>query len=136
MKQDVSERQADQNRDDNWRFSLLAMISARVEIAQIELRQLMRERSRSLVCLLAAAACALFTWALLLAGSIAAIAEASGWPWHFIALIAAAIHLVAALALLKAAKAPKAPAFPATRSEFQKDREWIQSLQKTPESRN
>lgn len=119
-----------------WRASILTLVASRIELIQIELRQALKDRSRALTALVAGILCAFFTWALLLAGGIAALAETLGCPWHFLALLAAGLHLLATLVLFKSAKAPQAEAFPVTRSEFQKDREWIESLQKTPESRN
>lgn len=119
-----------------WRESLAVMISSRIEIFQIELQQAVRDRSRSFVALAAAALCIFFTWALLLAGGIAALAVAAGWPWHLITLVTAAGHLLAAFALVQSAKKPKAPSFPVTQAEFQKDREWIENLQKKPASKN
>jgi hypothetical protein len=85
--------------------------------------------------MIAAVACLFFTWALLLAGGIAAISSATGCPWHWPAIGAAALHFVLALLLLRGGSAHTAtPAFPLTRAEFQKDREWIENFQKKPKS--
>lgn len=114
----------------------MTLIASRTELIQLELKQALQDRSRALVALVVGIMCAFFTWGLILAGGIAALAHALGCPWHFIALLAAGLHLLATLALFNTAKAPQPAPFPATRSEFQKDREWIESLQKTPESKS
>lgn len=127
----------DRRRDSSdWKHTLSALIASRLEIIQLEMRQAAREGARTVAAIVAAALCAFFTWALVLAGGIAYIAQATQWPWPLIALIAASLHLMAGFVLLRAAKASKAPSFPVTRSEFQKDREWIESLQNKPDSRN
>jgi len=117
--------------------SLHTLISARIAIVSHELKQASRERAKAIGSILIAAMLAFFAWALLLAGSIAAIAVATGWPWHVVSLAFAALHLMAAILLVKSAStSTKAPAFPVTRSEFKKDCEWIESLQNKPNSRN
>jgi membrane protein implicated in regulation of membrane protease activity len=78
--------------------------------------------------------CLFFTWILLLAGALAAIATATGWPWYWLAIAAAGIHLLVAFLLASSCNKPGTPAFPITRAEFQKDREWIENIQKKPKS--
>lgn len=112
-----------------WIQPILTLVSSRLELIQYEFRQAARNQLRTLVALLAAGVCIFFTWALSLAGAIAAIATVSGWPWHLVALSFAAVHLIAAVILFKTAKGPQSAAFPITRSEFEKDREWLESLQ-------
>ncbi len=113
----------------------MALIASRSALIQLEARETARQRVRRVVGLIVAAICLFFTWALLLAGGIAAVSSASGWPWHWLAIGAAALHLLLAMILLKGGSAnPAAPAFPLTRAEFQKDREWIENLQKKPKS--
>jgi len=71
---------------------------------------------------------ATFTWALVLAGSIPLIAQASGVKWPVIALSAAGVHLVLALLMVARLRRKGAPAFPITRNEFNRDREWFRTL--------
>jgi len=122
-------------RPENWREALMTLIASRFALIQLEARETARQRARRMVGFIVAAFCLFFTWALLLAGGIAAVSSASGWPWHWLALGAAALHLLLALLLLKGGSAnPAVPAFPLTRAEFQKDREWIENFQKKPKS--
>ena len=118
----------------NWREALMALIAARIALIQIESKDAAKDTAKRAACIIALILCAFFTWALLLASGIAALAKICHWPWYGIAFIAAILHLIAAILLARAAKSPTAPAFPVTRSEFQKDREWIENFQKTPKS--
>lgn len=118
----------------NWREALMALIAARIALIQLESKDAARHAANRAACLIALILCAFFTWALLLAAGIAALAKLCHWPWYGIAFIAAALHLIAAILLARAAKSPAVPTFPVTRAEFQKDREWIENFQKTPKS--
>lgn len=113
----------------------MALIASRIALIQLEARDAARQRVRRVVGMIVAVICLFFTWALLLAGVIAAISSATGCPWHWLAIGAAALHLLLALLLLRGGSAdPATPAFPLTRAEFQKDREWIENFQKKPKS--
>jgi uncharacterized membrane protein YqjE len=118
----------------NWREALMTLIAARVALIQLESKDAARDTAKRAACIIALILCAFFTWALLLASGIAALARICHWPWYGIAFIAAAFHLIAAILLTRAAKSPAASAFPVTRAEFNKDREWIENFQKTPKS--
>jgi uncharacterized membrane protein YqjE len=118
----------------NWREALLTLIASRVALFQLESKTAARDAATRIARIVAVVICAFFAWALLLAGVIGAIAENSQWPWFWIAITAAAIHLAAALLLALAAKAPRSPSFPVTRAEFQKDREWIENFHKPRKS--
>jgi hypothetical protein len=119
----------------NWLEALMSLIESRFALIQLEARQSARSNASRAIRIIAAAFCLVFTWALLLIGGISAIAESSDWAWHWVALIAAAAHLLAAVLLVISCKAAS-PAFPVTRAEFQKDREWIENFQKKSESGN
>jgi hypothetical protein len=118
----------------NWRSALLTLIASRVTLVQLESQDAAKAGARRGLLLIAVVICAFYTWALLLAGGIAAISQVTGWPWHWIAMAASGAHLAAALLLARAARKPGPPAFPVTRAEFQKDREWIENFQKTRKS--
>jgi MFS family permease len=123
------------DRPENWREALMSLIASRIALIQLEARDAARQRARRVIGMIVAVICLFFTWALLLAGGIAAISSATGCPWHWLAIGAAALHLLLAMLLLKAGPAdPATPAFPLTRAEFQKDREWIENFQKKPKS--
>lgn len=118
----------------NWREALLNLIASRVSLIQLESRQAAKDGASRLTRLIAVVICAFFFWALALTGGIAAIAQATGTAWFWIAMIAAVIHLAAAVLLAASAKGRSAPAFSVTRAEFQKDREWIENFQKHKKS--
>ena len=118
----------------NWREALMALIAARFELIQLESKDAAREGARRAVLLIAACGCALFTWALLLLGGISLISQATGWNWDLIAMGAAGLHLLAGIILAFSAKSSDAESFPVTRSEFKKDRAWIENFQKAKKS--
>lgn len=127
-------RDGDEKMPANWREALLTLISTRVALIELESADAAKDGMRRFFLLASCILCGIFTWALLLAGGIAALAHTTAWPWYWIALAAAAIHLVAAFYLGNAAKSKRSPVFPITRAEFKKDREWIENFQKTPKS--
>lgn len=118
----------------NWREALMGLIASRAALIELEAKEAAKSGARRAVMVGIAAGCLFFTWALLLAGVIGLIATQVGWGWHWVALGAAGLHLIAAVVLMKQAKPSGVPAFPVTRSEFQKDREWIENFQKTKSS--
>jgi hypothetical protein len=118
----------------NWREALIALLASRVALIELESKEAAKVGAGRLMRLITALACAGFMWALLLAGGIAFISHATGWPWYGLAIGMGIVHLAATLGFLLAAQNPAPPAFPITRAEFQKDREWIENLQNPPKS--
>jgi len=116
------------NHRSTWKEAALALVTARISIIRMESKDAAENLIRRLLLWAAVGICAFFTWALILSGGIALIAENSVYPWYHIALVFAAAHLLIALILAIVAKKSGPPAFPVTRSEFQKDREWILKL--------
>jgi hypothetical protein len=114
----------------NWREALMTLVSTRLTLIQLESREVATHVGRRAVRMATAAACAVFGWALLLAGGVALLASSLGLPWHWIALAVAAIHLLAAWLIVNSGRSNPPPAFPLTKAEFLKDREWIENLQK------
>ncbi len=118
----------------NWREAVLVMVASRVALIGIESKEAAIHATRRAILIGMAGFCAFFMWALLLAGGIAALADASGWPWYGFAVAIGLFHLAAALLFGRAARTPVPPPFPITCAEFKKDREWIETLQTTPKS--
>lgn len=118
----------------NWIEALMALISSRIALIQHEARESANTGVKRVVRLVVAVICLFFAWILLLAGALGAIASASGWPWYWLAIAAAGLHLLVAILLASSCSKSGTPAFPITRAEFQKDREWIESIQKKPKS--
>lgn len=112
----------------------MALIASRITLIQLEAKDASKQTARRVSLVSAACGCAIFSWALLLAGGISWVSEATGWPWNRVATGASALHLLAAIILAKAAKSPMEATFPVTRAEFQKDREWIEKFQKPSKS--
>jgi uncharacterized membrane protein YqjE len=110
--------------------SILDLIASRVAIILLESKETAGQWTRRLLLFVIAGLCALFAWALLVAGLVTWISEAAGWPWHWVALGAAVCHGIAAWISTLFAKPSASETFPITRSEFKKDRQWIESFQK------
>ena len=118
----------------NWKDALQGLASSRIALIQHESREAAGQVARRVVAAIAAVICVFFTWALLVAGGIAIVSDATGWRWGWVTIGAAAIHLLAAVIFARTANSRGAETFPITRSEFQKDREWITNLQKARKS--
>jgi uncharacterized membrane protein YqjE len=113
----------------------MSLIASRVTLIQLESKEAAKGGIRRATFIFAACGCLFFSWALVLAGGVSLVAHLASWPWSYVALGGAAIHLLAGLFLGRLAlKSPQGTAFPITRAEFQKDREWIENFQKTPRS--
>lgn len=112
----------------------MALIAARFALIEFESKDTAKQAAKCAMMFAAACGCTLFAWALLLAGGISLIAEENDWPWHWVAIAAAMLHLLVGIVLGVLAKPAPGPAFPVTRAEFQKDREWIENLHNTKKS--
>ena len=112
----------------------MSLIAARFALIELESKDAAKQGARRAALAAAACGCAVFAWALLLAGGVSLIAESAGWPWYAVALGAAVLHLLAGIILANLAKPSANPAFPVTRAEFKKDREWIENFHKTKSS--
>ncbi len=117
---------ADDEAPMNWREAAGRLVCARIDIIQIELADVLRTGSRKAILLGVAVFALLATWILALAGGIGAVGAANDWPWYWVALGAAGLHLLAAVACALFASRKGPEAFPFTRAEFQKDRECIE----------
>jgi uncharacterized membrane protein YqjE len=113
----------------SWADSIFDLIGSRIALFQLEAKLAAARNAGRLVMLASAAFACVVTWLLLMAGIAGIMNAFTGLAWYWTCLILAGIHLLAVAALLRAARAPGPPAFEHTRSEFQKDREWLQNLQ-------
>lgn len=112
----------------------MSLIASRIALIQLESKDAGKETAKRASLIGAAIGCLFFAWTLLLAGGVAAIAQAANFPWYWIAMGFALLHLVVAFILFRLAQPSGKPAFPITRAEFQKDREWIENFQKIKKS--
>lgn len=108
----------------------MGLVASRVALIQLESKDVARGASRRAVLVAATCGCAFAAWMLLLAGGVSIISQSTGWPWNWVAVGLAALHLLVGVILAQAAKSAGTPTFPATRAEFQKDREWIENFNK------
>ena len=112
----------------------MSLIATRLNLIELEAKDAANEAAKRGSALAAAVGCSFFAWALLLAGGISMIAKSANLPWDQVAIGVAALHLLGGIILARRAKPSAATAFPATRTEFKKDREWIENFQKTKKS--
>ncbi len=112
----------------------MALIAARFALIELELKDAAKQAAKRAALAAVACGCAVFAWALLLAGGVSLIAETNGWRWDAVAIGIAVLHLVVGIILACLAKPSASAAFPVTRAEFQKDREWIENLHKPKKS--
>lgn len=111
---------------------LAGYVSARLRLAEIESRE---AGARIAVLAILACICAgslLTAWLIAVPALIFLMAETSGWHWHRVALITAALHLFAALVCLAAARsrARRLRFFEETIKQFDKDRACLAPPQK------
>ncbi len=122
------------DRPQNWREALMTLLATRVDLIRLESQEVAGTVARRAGFYAAACGFALFGWALLLAGAIGLISETTEWPWSWVCVGAALLHLLLAILFSKLASPRAKVAFPVTRAEFQKDREWIENLHKPTKS--
>jgi uncharacterized membrane protein YqjE len=112
----------------NWAEAIFGLIESRAAIISLEAKEAAGNGLAKLVPLLVCLFCAFAAWALIVAAAIGCLADAMDWKWYQLTFAMAALHvLIAVIALLIAKKKKPAP-FPVTRSEFEKDREWLKQL--------
>ncbi|MEY3896637.1 MAG: hypothetical protein RLZZ214_2157 [Verrucomicrobiota bacterium] len=112
----------------------MALVAARLALIELESKDAAQAAGRRTALIGAACACVFFTWALLLAAGVSLISRTSGWPWDWISIGLATLHLLVGIVLAQSAKSSGNPAFPVTRAEFKKDREWIENFNKDKKS--
>lgn len=113
----------------SWVGSLSNLIHSRIELMQLEARQVITDGMVRGIMLIASALMVVVTWFLLMAAVVGLVQAFTGFAWYWTCLAMGGIHLLAILAMIRRARAPRPPAFQHTRSEFQQDREWLKNLQ-------
>jgi uncharacterized membrane protein YqjE len=112
----------------------MGLVASRVALIELESKDAARRASKRAVLIAVASCCAFAAWMLLLAGGVSIISQSTGWPWNWVAVGLAALHLLVGIILAQVARSAGNPTFPATRAEFQKDREWIENFNKPRKS--
>jgi uncharacterized membrane protein YqjE len=105
--------------------AFFSLLESRFGLIRIESEAAIKQGIRSTVLTAGACFCLFFAWILLLTAGIQVLAEALDWPWSWVAVGAAILHLLVGIIMALAAKSRGEGSFPATREEFKKDREWI-----------
>lgn len=118
-----------------WIDAALTLLASRLQLAQIESKRAARKLVKVIICIVVAAVCAFFGYALIVAGVVTLLADKTDWSWGVVALCAALLHIIVAVVLIKLAKPASGDAFAHTRAEFKKDCEWLKNFQKTKKSR-
>lgn len=118
----------------NWQTALDTLITSRIELFQIESKEVTGKLTRSIIFLAISALAVLFGWGLILAGLVQLIHSNTHWPLHWVALGVGFLHLLFALILVMLARPSQKSTFPVTRAEFQKDREWLHQILRTKKS--
>jgi uncharacterized membrane protein YqjE len=117
--------------------SLVALASALADFFESRAALFATESKAALVQFLLVAICSIaallffaFGYVFLLATVVVAIAHLANVSWLWIALDAAALHILIALIFLLVARSGiKKPIFRETTAELKKDREWLKNLE-------
>ena len=132
--QPTPEARATSHGPSTWIEALLTIASSRAELIRLEAKDAARMGSNKAARVIASILCITFGWSLLLAGGIGALSQLAGWPWFWTTLAIGTIHIIVATILLRKSSGATSPLFPVTRADFQRDREWIENLQKNTKS--
>ena len=120
--------------DHSWQSALAEFVSTRVELIRLESQEAAKAAKKRTSLTITLAIIAAVAWLSFIAGIIGlADHYYTSITWWMAALAAAALHAIIAGILISKLKKPAPPLFTVTRSEFQKDRLWMQHL-KTPKS--
>lgn len=113
----------------SWLGSLSDLVQSRIGLIELEAKQLLADGLVRILMLVAAVFMLVVTWFLLMAAIAGLVHAYAGFAWYWTCLAMGGAHLLAILAMVRRARASRPAAFQHTRSEFQKDREWLQNLQ-------
>jgi len=108
--------------------AIIGLFETRAAIVSLEAKDALSSALAKLVPLLLCLFCVFAAWALTVAAIIGCLTGATDWKWHQITFAMAGVHILIAAVALLVAKAKKPAPFPVTRSEFEKDREWLIQL--------
>jgi len=109
----------------NWSDAIVALIESRAAIVSLEAKDALGSALAKLIPLALCLFCVFAAWALTVAATIGCLTAATDWEWHQITFSMAGLHILIAVVALLFARAKKPAPFPVTRSEFEKDREWL-----------
>lgn len=109
--------------------ALALYAEARGRLLQIEAQEAGSKFTSTLVLAAVLSGCVLCGWMLAMPAIIWLIAQSQNWPWHFVALGAAAAHLFMGFIflLMLLLRLRRLRVFEETFNQFQRDREWLSS---------
>lgn len=113
----------------SWVGNLFELLQSRIALVQLEAKHAAADGFTRILMLAAAAFMLVVSWFLLLAAVAGVMHAYAGFAWYWTCLALAGMHLLAILLAIRRARAPRAPSFHHTRSEIQKDIEWLHNLQ-------
>jgi uncharacterized membrane protein YqjE len=117
----------------SWQSVLAEFVGTRLELIRIESQEAAQVAKKHIRITIALSIIGTTAWLSFITGIIGLTAHYSSVTWWMSALAVAGIHALIAIILLCKLKQPIHPLFTFTRSEFKKDRLWMQHL-KTPKS--
>jgi len=115
---------------DNWKQAIPCLVSSRIAIIQAESKQAVSSVFGKVVLLIVAAFFLIIAWLLIAAGIVGVIVLTYSWQWYQAAFAVAGGHIFVAVIALLLSRSKSADSFPITRSEFEKDREWLNQPKK------
>lgn len=121
----------------NWSSALVTLLSSRISIICTEARIAAESTARKVALAAIAGLTVFLFWIILMAGLIGFIPTlACSLAWYHVALIIAGLHLLVALIAILLLRKKSPPPFSITRTEFQKDRQWLSKTKESPISEN
>lgn len=113
----------------SWVGSLFELFQSRIALAQLEAKHAAADGLTRIMMLVVAAFLLVVAWFLLLAAVAGVMHAYAGFAWYWTCLALAGIHLLAILLAVRRVRAAREFPFQYTRSEIQKDLEWLHNLQ-------
>ena len=107
--------------------ALALYAEARGRLLQIEAQEAGTKFTSIIVLAVVLSGCLLCGWMLAMPALVWLIAQSQGWPWHFVALGAAGLHLLLGFIflLMLLSRLRRLRVFEETFYQFQRDREWL-----------
>lgn len=123
--------------NENLFTAISALISARLAIISAEAKIAAETTVKKVILAAVAAITGLLFWIILMAGLIGFIPTLyTCLAWYHVALIIAGLHLFVVLVAILLLKKKTPPPFSHTRTEFEKDRQWLSKTKQKTTSGN
>lgn len=123
------ERQTTPSND--WRAATVEFLSARFALVCLESHEAKKVIAVKGISLWLCIASAVFTWITACFATLGFITQHYHIAWWKVLFCISLFHLIISCVSLVFFRKKSAPIFPVTRSEFQKDQEWLQATNKS-----